>query len=224
MYAARIVHHRPKTGPPRAQPPAGRPACTRWPRSRRPAQATLSRKRHVGRWPSRLSSTMARNSSPYRSRHARGYQRSSLATAGSRDSRHAPPGLRVRPVRGRGRHAGSSPSRVSRARPASVTRRMSARAPASAAEPAAVIWYGRRRSVAVQRLDETALFQPGDRPVQGARAERHPGEVLDVLGQRMAVLRPLRQADQDEQRRVVRPAQPARRAARCHGTFLLRPK
>ena len=38
------------------------------------------------------------------------------------------------------------PSILSRARPTLVTRRRSASAPASAAEPGEVIWYGRRRS------------------------------------------------------------------------------
>src|SRR5580693_5172523 len=77
--------------------------------------------------------------------------------------------------------------------------------------------------IAAHRLDQPALVQPRNRPVQRARPQPHPGEVLDVLGQRVPVLRPLSQADQDQQRRIARPAKPLRATTRRHDTFLLRP-
>ena len=40
-----------------------------------------------------------------------------------------------------------------------------------------------------QWLDEPPLVEAGDRPVEGPGPEHHPGEGLDVLGQRMPVLR-----------------------------------
>ena len=107
----------------------------------------------------------------------------------------------------------------SRATPARVIRRRSASAPASAAEPGGVIWYGRRRSSPPSGSMSPRSTSRVIAPYRAPGPEPHPGEVLDVLGQRVPVLRPLRQADQDQQRRIIRPAQPAR----CHAPFLLRP-
>ena len=47
-------------------------------------------------------------------------------------------------------------------------------------------------------LDEPLLLEPGDRPVEGAWAQGDPGKLLDVLRQRVAVLRAAGQAGEDQ--------------------------
>ena len=54
-----------------------------------------------------------------------------------------------------------------------------------------------------QCLDQAPLLQPGDRAVQSTRAERDTSELFDVFRQRMPVLRPVREAGQDQHWRVV---------------------
>src|ERR1700683_5651791 len=49
-----------------------------------------------------------------------------------------------------------------------------------------------------QRLDPATLLKPAQRPVQSARPELGAREPLDVLSQRVAVFRPVRQAGQHE--------------------------
>ena len=59
--------------------------------------------------------------------------------------------------------------------------------------------------VAIYRLDQAALFQTGYGSVKGAGAERHTRERLDILRQRVPVLRSRREARQDENGGLVRP-------------------
>lgn len=49
-----------------------------------------------------------------------------------------------------------------------------------------------------QRLDEALLFKSLDSPVERARLEPDTGKGLDVLGQRVAVLGPVREARQNQ--------------------------
>ena len=58
--------------------------------------------------------------------------------------------------------------------------------------------------LARQRLDQAAALEARQRPVEGAGAELHPRHRLDVLGYRVAVLRPLREAGEHEQPRIRR--------------------
>ena len=51
---------------------------------------------------------------------------------------------------------------------------------------------------ALERLDETLSLEPAQSLVEGARCEPHSGEGLDVLGQGVPVLGPLRQAGEDQ--------------------------
>jgi hypothetical protein len=64
------------------------------------------------------------------------------------------------------------PSILSRAKPTLVTRRMSASAPASAAEPAEVIWYGRRRSGSYARRSSWPRADAPGAPAFDRRAAR----------------------------------------------------
>src|SRR5689334_16562073 len=58
-----------------------------------------------------------------------------------------------------------------------------------------------------QRLDEPEPLEPVQRAVERARPELDLRELPDVLDQRVAVLRPVGQADQDQHRRLPGPAQ-----------------
>src|SRR5258708_5866855 len=58
-----------------------------------------------------------------------------------------------------------------------------------------------------QRLDGAEPLKPGQRAGEGAGAEVDAGELLDVLDQRVAVLRTVGQADQDQHRHLAGPAQ-----------------
>jgi hypothetical protein len=58
-----------------------------------------------------------------------------------------------------------------------------------------------------QRPDPAAALQPGQRPIQGARLHPDAAERGDVGHDRVAVLGPVGQAGQDQQRRVGEPAQ-----------------
>lgn len=49
-----------------------------------------------------------------------------------------------------------------------------------------------------KRIDQTSLLQPSDGTVQCARTESDSGELLDVPGQRVAVLRSLGETREDQ--------------------------
>ena len=51
----------------------------------------------------------------------------------------------------------------------------------------------------LEGLDQASPFKPGERPVQRPGAHRRPGDRLDVGHDRVAVLRPVRQRDEDVQ-------------------------
>jgi hypothetical protein len=54
--------------------------------------------------------------------------------------------------------------------------------------------------VAVERFDESLTLESAKRLVEGARCKPHSGERLDVLGQGIAMLGPLREAGEDQGR------------------------
>jgi hypothetical protein len=57
---------------------------------------------------------------------------------------------------------------------------------------------GATSSVAFKGFDETALFESSDRAVECARAQYDARERFDVLGERVAVLGPVRETRQDQ--------------------------
>ena len=58
-----------------------------------------------------------------------------------------------------------------------------------------------------QGLDEAARLEPGERGVQGSGAHGLAGPGLDVGHDRVAVLRPVAQADEDQERGLGEPAE-----------------
>ena len=92
---------------------------------------------------------------------------------------------------------------------------------ASIVAPTAVRRYGRRRSTGVERFDEPLLLEAREGGVEGAGTHRPAGALLDVLHDRVAVLRPVAQADEDEQRRLGEPSELRVLRAPC-GLLLLR--
>ena len=122
-----------------------------------------------------------------------------------------------RPRRAGGRAA------ASRSSPAAASRRSSRTSSSRAARPVSGQAVGAAAAVLGERLDQPPLLEPGDRPVERPWPEPDAGHPLDVRGERVAVLVAVREAQQDQQRRVVL-ADPRGLAlsARAHGATLLR--
>lgn len=69
-----------------------------------------------------------------------------------------------------------------------------------------------------QRLDQALAFEPAERLIQRARRQLHAREVVDVLGQRVAVLRAFGKAGQDERRGAGVAPEPTN-VVRCHAGY-----
>ena len=59
--------------------------------------------------------------------------------------------------------------------------------------------------IGFERLNEPALFQPRDRPVERAGTKLHAGESLDVLEEGVSMFGAAGKAHEDQSRRVIRP-------------------
>src|SRR5689334_7441803 len=59
----------------------------------------------------------------------------------------------------------------------------------------------------LERLDEPAFLEPRQCRIEGARAEWPAGAGLDVGHDRVAVLRPIAQADEDQEARLGKPTE-----------------
>ena len=150
---------------------------------------------------SEISSSV--NSSPYRSRQALGYQRSSRAA----------------------RRAASEPTRAHCRAPARApVQREAAQADLGDAGLRGQVRLERGRPgggepvgpptvFGFERLDQALRLKPGERLVEGAGREAHSGEPLDVLGERVPVLGAVGQARQDQRGRARVPAEPGQPAA-----------
>ena len=124
-----------------------------------------------------------------------------------------------------------SPSSAPRRRsPASVTRRCASRCARSAVRACRRQLVGSPPVGRLKRLDHPLRLQPGERLVQGAGREPYPGELLDVLGQRVPVLGARRpgwtgsgwRARRSARTRPARPRQPAPRISFRHDATLYR--
>src|SRR5262249_26652593 len=75
--------------------------------------------------------------------------------------------------------------------------------------------------VAVDRLDQASRFEAGERLVEGARREAHPGERLDVLGERIPVFSAVGETGQDQRGRPRVPPESRERLALARFAGLL---
>ena len=129
-------------------------------------------------------------------------RRRGAAAGGNRTT--TPPG-RARPRPRPRREPPGGYSRARRRRPVEATCwRLSSWA-ASTSAPWSDSRVGAAAVVGRQGLDQPLVLEPGQRPVQGARAQGHAREPLDVLGHGVAVLGAVGQARHHQQRRVGEP-------------------
>jgi hypothetical protein len=87
--------------------------------------------------------------------------------------------------------------------PAGAARRGEPRAQRPLAEPGQPVRVA--AILAVEALNEPAPFEPRDRAVERARAEADAGNLLDVVGHRVAVLRAVGEADENQEGRFRKP-------------------
>ncbi len=168
-------------------------------RATTPLIATSACRRHEACRSLMSATRSSANSSPYRARQSLGYQRSRRA---ARRAAASDPSLTPRP------------SRRDRLQPQIRHAPLGSQMGPERCRPQGRQPVGAAPIMALHRLDESLSFEPAERFVQGARREPDTREALDILGQGVAVLGPIREAGENQGRRARRSGRRFRAARR----------